>query len=191
MLYNGRPTGTGLANNAFRISEGLGAISNYRQPQIYPADVTPSGWYASGVPVTGATGQSFKLSKYSLGKTFTVVVTGSAPYYTPVQIGSASTPPITKREFKKTTRPKLRGKARVGRILTVKIKVKKWKPKKAEFKYKWLRNGKKIKGQGKKDRTYRVRRKDKAKLIQVKVIARKKGYAPVKRITKKVKIKKR
>lgn len=216
VLYNGRPTGTASANNASTINQSVGTVANYRQSQIYPADVTLSGttrvkgtltanpgtwlpgdvtlgyqWFANGVPVTGATNQKFKLSKYSLGKTFTVTVTGSAPYYAPVQIASAPTPAITKREFKKTKRPKLKGKPRVGRILTVTVKAKKWKPKKAKFKYKWLRNGKKIKGQGKKDRTYRVRRKDKGKKIQVKVIARKKGYAPAKLTTKKVKIKKR
>jgi Metallo-peptidase family M12 len=212
VLYNGRPTGDATANNALRISESAAQVAAYRQSQIYPGAVTITGkprirktltasagtwlpggltfgyqWYADGAPIAGATGTTLKLGKSRVGKVITVTVTGSGGTYAPVAAGSAPVGPVLKKPFKRTTRPRLLGKAKVGRVLTVKVKP--WKPEPKKYKYVWYRNGHKIKGQ--KDRTYRLKKKDKGKKVWVKVVARKKGYQTTDRTTRKVKVKKR
>ncbi|WP_210649461.1 M12 family metallo-peptidase [Nocardioides sp. SYSU D00065] len=206
----GRPQGTAATNNVQAINEQLAAVASYRQSQIYPGAASVTGrarfkgtakatstewapavslsyqWLLDGAPVPGATRATYDLARRDIGKTLSVQVTGSAPYYSSVTTVSA--PVVVGKALFKTKRPKLRGLPRVGRVLSVSVKG--WKPKPAKksvkVRYQWLRNGKKIKGA--KGATYRVRPKDRGKKISVKVIAKAKDYESAKRSSKKVKI---
>ena len=207
---NGRVTGTAAANNAQAIAEQAAAVASYRQSQIYPGAVSISGdprfrgtvtavagdwapavtfgyqWLIDGVAVPGLTSQSIKLGSADIGKSLAVQVTGSAPYYAPVAVASA--PVVIGKALFRTTRPKLRGTPRAGRVLSVRLKG--WNPtpgrKGVKVRYQWMRNGKAIKGA--KSATYRVRAKDRGKKISVKVRAKARGYETAKRMSNKVKI---
>jgi hypothetical protein len=194
VAYNGRPTGTDAANNARVLSENVGSVANFRQEVITPGAVALVGaarfgstvsvnpgtwlpsntglgvqWFLDGAPIAGATGASLTLSRSMVGKAVSAQVTGSAPYYSPV---AASTPAYTvaKAVFQRM-RVSLVGTARPGRVLAARTKI---RPKATKVQYRWYRNGKKITGA--KKASYRVTRQDRGTRIQVKVIARKKGY---------------
>ncbi|PUA82293.1 reprolysin-like metallopeptidase [Nocardioides currus] len=205
----GYPTGNAAADNVRAITEQAPTVANYRQSQIYGAVPTISGqpnrggtltantpgwapgnvtftyqWFANGAPIAGATGATLKLGDAQVGTVITVAVTGNAPYYQPVAVGSAATPAIGKSLFTRTTKPKIKGAARPGSKL--KASVKAWKPGKVKYKFTWLRNGKAIKGA--KGKTYRVKGKDRGKKIQVKVTGKRSGFETVSRTSKKIKI---
>lgn len=206
----GYPTGNAGADNARAIAEQVPAVANYRQSQIYPAAPTISGkatrgkklianapgwapgnvtftyqWIADGVPIAGATGATLSLGKSLVGSSISVTVTGSAPFYAPVAAASGGTAPISKKLFKKTTRPRIKGAARPGRA--VRAVVKAWKPgKKVKYRYTWYRNGNKIKGA--KKAVYRVKRKDRGKKLTVKVTGKRRGFETTSRTSRKVKV---
>lgn len=210
VVAGGRAQGTTATNNVQAINEQIAAVASYRQSQIYPGSVAIAGtarwggtvtataadwapavtfgyqWIIDGVAVPGLTSQSIKLGSADIGKSLSVHVTGSAPYYSPVAAGSA--PVVIGKALFRTTRPQLRGTPRAGRVLSVRLKG--WKPKPGKrgvkVRYQWMRNGTAIKGA--KGRTYHVRAKDRGKKIQVKVRARARGYEAAKRTSKKVKI---
>jgi len=207
---NGRTTGTATAFNALAVSEQAAAVANYRQSQIYPGAVSVGGrarfkgtaeaattpwapavnlgyqWLLDGAAVPGATASTFELSRRDIGRTLSVQVVGSAPFYAPVAAGSA--PVVVGKALFRTKRPKLRGIPRAGRVLSVKVKG--WKPepakKSVKVRYQWLEDGKKIKGATK--ATYRVRAKDRGKKISVRVTAKKKSYETARRMSEKVRI---
>ncbi|MBC2931781.1 reprolysin-like metallopeptidase [Nocardioides sp. zg-1228] len=210
VAYGGRTTGAAAANNAQAINEQIAAVANYRQSQIYPGVTTVGGsprfkgmatatttpwsptvtlgyqWLLDGVAVPGATTSTFSLSRRDIGKSLSVQVVGSAPFYP--SVATVSAPVVVGKASFRTKRPKLRGVPRAGRVLSVKVKG--WKPKPAKknvkVRYQWLRNGKAIKGA--KKAAYRVRAKDRGKKISVQVTAKAKGYEKARRSSKKVKI---
>lgn len=207
---NGRATGTATANNAQAIAEQAAAVASYRQSQIYPGAVSITGqprfkgtavaastpwspavalgyqWLLDGVAVPGATGSELTLTRQDVGRTLTVVVTGSAPYYASVPV--AAGPVVVGKALFRTTRPRLRGTPRAGRLLSVRLKG--WQPKPGrkgiKVRYQWMRNSKAIKGA--KGATYRVRAKDRRKKISVKVRAKARDYETAARTSKQVKI---
>jgi hypothetical protein len=210
VAYNGRAQGTAATQNVQAINEQIAGVAGYRQSQIYPGAASIAGrarfkgtaeaastpwspavtlsyqWWLDGVAVPGATASTFKLSRRDIGKTLTLQVFGSAPFYPTVAAPDASV--VVGKALFRTKRPKLRGVPRAGRVLSVKVKG--WKPKPAKksvkVRYQWLKNGNKIKGARK--ATYRVRAKDRGKKISVRVTARKKGYEKARRSSKKVRI---
>ena len=195
ILEDAVPTGTAAANNALALSQTFASVANYRQERITgPAPVitgrplvgtalgvttgswlpseTTFGyqWYADGAPLAGKTSSRLKVMDWMLGRTLSVQVTASAPYYEPVALASLATAPVTKRAFSKR-RVRLVGKAKVGSTLRVLTKI---RPNTKRVNYTWYRNGNRIKGV--KRAAYRLTRKDRGKKIQVKVKARKSGY---------------
>ncbi len=210
VAYNGRVQGTAATNNVLAINEQMATVAGYRQSQIYPGTASIAGrprfkgtaeatstpwspavnlgyqWLLDGVAVPGATASTFKLGRRDIGKTLTLQVFGSAPFYPTVAAPAVSV--VVGKALFRTKRPKLRGVPRAGRVLSVKVKG--WKPKPAKksvkVRYQWLKNGKKIKGA--KKATYRVRAKDRGKKISVRVTAKKKGYEKARKSSKKVKI---
>ncbi|MCY4728512.1 M12 family metallo-peptidase [Nocardioides sp. STR2] len=210
IAYNGRVQGTEATNNALAITEQMATVAGYRQSQIYPGAVAIAGrprfkgtaeatstpwspavtlgyqWLLDGVAIPGATASTYRLGRRDIGKTLTLQVSGSAPYYPTVTAPAASV--VVGKALFRTKRPKLRGVPRAGRVLSVKVKG--WKPKPAKksvtVRYQWLKNGKKIKGA--KKATYRVRAKDRGKKISVRVTAKKSGYEKARASSKQVKI---
>jgi hypothetical protein len=213
LVVNGRPQGATTpvnTNNVQAITEQIGLAANYRQSQIYPGSVAITGsarykgtavaaaadwapavtysyqWYVDGAPVAGAVGATYAPTPSQIGRTLSVSVTGNAPYYAPVALGTAPVA-IGKASFK-TRKPKLKGVPRPGRVLSVKLKG--WKPKPGKkgvkVRYQWMRNGKKIKGA--KKASYRLGRKDRGKKVYVVVKVKKQYYETTKVSSKKVKV---
>jgi|GEM_PF-807224 len=83
-------------------------------------------------------------------------------------------------KFTKTPKPKIRGKAIVGRML--KAKTSAWTPK-AKFGYQWYRNGKAIAGATK--AKYKVSRADRGAKLSVKVTGSKDGFQATAKQSKK------
>nr|WP_243751914.1 CAP domain-containing protein [Leucobacter weissii] len=95
------------------------------------------------------------------------------PYYTQVfgKYPKGVPGERSRAKFKKTSRPKISGVRKTGRVLTAKRGT--WKPGGAKFSYRWLRNGKNIAGATK--AKYRLTSADKNKRIRVKVTGKKSG----------------
>ena len=139
-------------------------------------------WFADGVAMAGRTQRTLRVTKWMIGRTMSVLVTGTAPYYNPLSLASAPTPPMGKALFRKR-RAVLTGKARVGRVLKVRTKI---RPKTKKVSYKWYRGGKRIKRANRS--TYRLRRADRGKKVYAKVKVRKKGYVTLRKRTNKRKV---
>ena len=138
-----------------------------------PAASLSVQWYADGVPIKGATGQKLKMKRKYVHKSLTVGVTGTAASYAPVGIGSPAVK-VTKKLLRKTKTPKIKGKAKKGKRLHVKVKQSKPRSK---LKFSWYSNGIKIKGA--KGRTYKIKKKDRGTYLQVRVTFKKKGFETV------------
>src|SRR5699024_7282994 len=93
-----------------------------------PAVTLSYQWWLDGVAVPGATASTFELGRRDAGRTLTLQVFGSAPYYPSVAAPAASV--VVGKALFRTTRPKLRGVPRAGRVLSVSVKG--WKPKPAK-----------------------------------------------------------
>ncbi len=203
---DGRPMGSPLANNARVINEAAPIVANYRASAIYPgvpsitgtpavgqtlsaAPGTWSGataftyqWLSDGVAIAGATASTLALTSAQANKTVTVTVTGTGTNYAPVSVTSPTGLKVARPgiAFKK---PKLVGKPKAGHVLAVKVST---KVKNVSFKFVWYRGGKKIKGV--RGPVYRLKATDRRSKFQVKVTAKKKGFAATTKRTKKVRI---
>ncbi|WP_162599754.1 M12 family metallo-peptidase [Nocardioides solisilvae] len=203
----GRITGTAAADNARAINEQAPLVANYRQSQIYPGTVAITGsvragsllrasaagwapanvtfthqWLVDGVPVPGETGPTFRPSTDLIGRTVSLQLTASAPYYP--SVGAASAPAVVAEGVFDRSRPRIKGKARPGS--TLKVRLKGWNPKPSKARYQWFRNGKAIKKARKK--TYRVTGRDRGKKLHVVVRAKRSGYESTRAKSKKVKV---
>ncbi|MGA3523759.1 PKD domain-containing protein [Melissospora conviva] len=140
-------------------------------------------WYANGVAIKGATGQSLKIPAALAGKRLTVKVTaklvahpsGTATSPASAKIAKAAAPKATKR-------PAISGTPKVGR--TVKVSVGTWSPKATSYKYQWRLNGKVIKGAT--GKSLKLKSSWRGKKITVTVIARKAGHLDGKSTSKAV-----
>ena len=131
-------------------------------------------WYASGVPVSGATGSSFLLTAAQRGKAMSVRVTGSAGGYPALSVFSARTAVVAAGSLSART-PVISGKAKVGKKLTAKPGV--WGPMPVTLRYQWYANGKKISKATKS--SYKIASKYKGKKITVIVTGSKTGYTTI------------
>jgi hypothetical protein len=94
--------------------------------------------------------------------------------------GTTDTESVLVKAFDKTPKPKITGKAKVGKKL--KVKVGTWSPK-PNFTYQWYANGKAIKGATK--ASLKLKKAQKGKKITVKVTAKKAGFLTEKKTSKK------
>lgn len=148
-----------------------------------PADVVPSyQWLRDGAEIPGATSRTLKVTAPLAESAISVRVTGRRP-------GSAAAPAVdvlAPKEVKvakaslKPKKPRVTGKAKVGKRL--KVKPGAWGPRPVTLKYQWLRNGKVVKKATKK--TYRLTRKDRGKRISVRVTGSRAGYTTLTRTSK-------
>jgi phosphotransferase system HPr-like phosphotransfer protein len=137
-------------------------------------------WFAGGKEINGATNSTLTLAAAQKGKKITVEVTGKAEGYTTITLKSKATAAVKAALFKKSPVPKIKGTAKVGKKLTVKVGT--WSPK-AKYTYKWYANGKVIKGATKASLT--LKKAQKGKKITVKVTAKKTGYITTVKTSKK------
>ncbi len=124
---------------------------------------------------------------------------GSSPFWSPAALNppplSGTTPPPgpgaggggddgNATTFTMGSRPTLKGKAKVGKRLTVNPG--RWTPTPTKIRYTWLRNGKKIKGAT--SRSYKLRRTDRGRRISVKVVVTRAGTPSASARTKQVRV---
>ena len=100
-----------------------------------------------------------------------IVPGGSEPDWSGAPL-SPPAPPAVAQQIDNLKRPAISGKARVGKVL--KASAGRWSPGSVKVTYRWLRNGKAIKGAD--GRRHRVVRADRGKRLQVVVTARKSGW---------------
>jgi len=151
------PSGTVTVPYAATITVGgSGTITCSVTGGSLPPGLTLTGCALAGTP-TKAGSYPFTVAASNDGgsgsKTLTVVVAAA-------------------KKFTKVYRPKISGKAKVGKAL--KAKAKTWKPKPATVSWQWYRNGVAIPGATK--ATYILTRADKGAKVKVTVVCTKVGY---------------
>ncbi|MDF1489570.1 FlgD immunoglobulin-like domain containing protein [Tessaracoccus caeni] len=144
-----------------------------------PSDVKFSyQWYRDGKKISKATKSTYTLTSSDKGTKITVKVIGKKSGYTTVSKMSKKTA-LVKAGTLSTKTPTISGTVKVGKKLTAKPGT--WSPK-PKFSYRWLRNGKSIKGATKS--TYTLSKSDKGMKITVKVTGKKSGYTTVTKTSK-------
>lgn len=138
-----------------------------------PSDVTLSyQWFRGATPV-GANSSMYKLDSSSeVGSSFTVRVTGSRDDSATVAVTSAPTAKVAPARFTNTVRPKVTGSAKYGRKLTGSSG--RWSNKVSKYEYRWLRDGKPIRGAT--SRSYRVGVSDVGAKLRFRVSVRRTGF---------------
>jgi hypothetical protein len=130
-------------------------------------------WYANGAVIRGATGAAYQIVPGALGKRLTVRVTATRAGHPSGSASSAATAVVARGPAAKATaRPKVTGKAKVGR--TVRASAGSWSPKADSYRYEWRLNGKLIRGAT--AATLKLKSSMRGKRLTVTVIARRAGY---------------
>jgi len=167
------PTPTPVVQSAVPLINGKATVG---QPLTVAAGAWSPGatlsyqWKRAGAAILGATGSTYVPGAADVGKPLTVEVTGSLPGYTAASATSAATSPVAKGSLS-GTKPKLQGKAKVGKVL--KAKAGAW-TKGSKLTYQWYVDGKKLKGATKK--TLKVKAAYLGSRITVKVTGKLAGY---------------
>ena len=129
-------------------------------------------WLRGGTPILGATGATYRLVAADVNARISVRVAAQRwGYQSTVRVSAAKK--VAPARLTATPTPKITGIAKKGRTLTAKAGS--WKPGPVTLKYRWLRNGKAIRGATK--AKYRLTAKDRGTRISVRVTASKPGYA--------------
>lgn len=128
-------------------------------------------WFRNGRAIPGATAKRYRLGAKDLGKRISITHTAKLGEALS-EAATAGTPEVVRGVLKATKKPRIKGTAKVGKKLRATSGA--WSPKNVKVKYRWLRDGKAIKKAT--GSTYRVKRADLGKRIQVRVSARKAGY---------------
>jgi ELWxxDGT repeat protein len=173
VVLSGTPslTGSTVVGGALSVSTGLWeALTSFGYQ-----------WLRDGAPIAGATGAAYQLTPADLGRAISVRVTGS-------KLGNISVTKTTSSvgvgagAIALAPTPKIKGAAKVGRTLKV---VKATYEPGAVVSRQWLRNGKAIKGSAAKKASYKLRKADQGKRIQVRVTVSKPGHTTIVKTSKK------
>lgn len=159
------PTIVGTAQVGSRLTAAVGAWG--------PGEVALSyQWAAGGAVVSGATGRTWSLPAFALGKTITVTVTGRKTGYTSSTRTSSPTARVVAATLATST-PVINGTAKVGSMLSATPGT--WGPGTVALTYRWESGGVAIAGAT--GATYRPTSSDVGKAITVTVTGKKAGYA--------------
>ncbi|PFG17351.1 hypothetical protein ATK74_1918 [Propionicimonas paludicola] len=130
-------------------------------------------WFRSGKAISGATAQTYTLTKSDLGKKMTVKVTGKQNEYKTATVTSKATGKV-KAGTIVAGKVTLNGKAQVGQVMTVATSAADWSPNSVALSYQWYRAGKAVKGA--KSASYTLTAADVKKKVSVKVSGALGGY---------------
>lgn len=142
-----------------------------------PGAVVTYVWKADG-RAFGTSSPTVVLSARELGRRITVTLTGSLSGYRPASVVSAATGKVAAGTLTAAT-PKIHGKARVGKVLTVKPG--RWTPG-TRLTYRWFANGRPIAGAT--SARLRLAKKLGHQRITVRVTGRLTGYTSVTRTSR-------
>lgn len=132
-------------------------------------------WYRSGKKISGATAQTYTLTKSDLGKKMTVKVTGKQAEYKTATVTSKSTGKVKPGKITAGVATLSGTPPLVGQVVTVTADAADWSPTTVALSYQWYRSGKAIKGA--KAATYTPVAADKGKKLSVKVSGKLAGYS--------------
>jgi len=138
-------------------------------------------WLRGSAAIPGATGATYTARPADKGARLSLRTTVVRTGFTTLTLTSGATAPVKAGKIVVRKKPKIKGKAKVGKKL--KATKGKYTPGGVKIAYRWLRNGKAIKGASKK--TYKVSAKDARKKLSVRVKVKKAGYKKVKVTSKK------
>lgn len=200
--YNGNKLGSRRhAYNAKAIRQFRGDIAQYRLGNVYHPTVRVTGrkqvgrvltvqhghwttggkhirftyrWLIGGAPIPHRHGRHLRIKASYFGHRIRAVVVGHVRTY-PATPGSHKITGIRKARFAHTTRPRIVGTPRVGRV--VHLRVRHFRPSPQTIKVIWLRNGHRIAHQH--GTRLRLTKKDKGKTIRATVKLRHHGYVQV------------
>lgn len=130
-------------------------------------------WYRSGKKVSGATAQTYVLTKADLGKKITVKVTGRQAEYKTATATSKATGKVKAGTIVPGA-VAVSGTIQVGQVVTATTNAADWAPNTVALSYQWYRSGKAIKGA--KAATYTTLAADRGKKLSVKISAKLSGY---------------
>lgn len=167
-VVSGVLTSTGVPRISGMVK--VGSVVTAVTPAWQPTPSYSFQWLLNGKALPGKTSARLPVApSYALGR-LSVRVTGTRAGYE--SLTQTSVPvTVAKGDFSRVSKPKIKGKARVGARLTVNTG--KWSPAPA-FAFRWYANGKAIKGAT--GTRLKLTRKLKGKRISVKVVATKTGY---------------
>ena len=131
-------------------------------------------WLRGGVPVPGATKETYDLGTDDLGTVISVGVTGTKSGYTTLTKTSPATAPIASGTITNSDKPTVSGEAKVGSDLTVQGGS--WTPDGTALTYSWHANGTPISGAT--GKTFVPTTAQTTKTLTVSVTAAKPGFAP-------------
>lgn len=148
----------------------VGSVVTAVTPAWQPTPSFSFQWLLNGKALPGKTSARLLVEpKYALGR-LSVQVTGTRAGY--ASLTQTSVPvAVAKADFSRVSKPKIKGKARVGARLTVNTGT--WSPA-PSFQFRWYANGKAIKGAT--GTRLKLTSKLAGKRITVKVVATKTGY---------------
>jgi surface antigen len=171
MRTTAAPVVTGLAKVGGVLTVGGGSW------QPAPTSQTIA-WYADGIAIPGAGQPTLKLGPEQLGRRITAVLTGRRAGYADAANTSAPTAPVAPEKLAVTREPAVSGVPRVGRTITVQPGA--VSPSDVTTKYRWLRDGVRIKKA--KEPSYTPTADDLGSRLSVRVKYTKPGYSPVVRL---------
>ena len=153
----------------------VGATLTARPGTWQPAPVALAyQWNRDGVPVAGATSQTYAVTEVDGGARLTVSVTGSKAGFSSATVTSAPTPQVPGGRLSGTV-PTIAGTATFGQTLTASSGM--WGPGAALLTYRWARNGTPIAGAT--SPRYGVVAADIGARLTVTVTGTKSPYAPL------------
>lgn len=159
-------TGSARISGIAKVGSVLTAIA----PAWSPTPAISYQWLLNGKPLAGKTSARLTVAPAYAGARLSVRIVGTRSGYASISQTSASVL-VSKANFSRTSRPKILGKAQVGRKLTVSTG--RWSPAPA-FRFRWYANGKVIKGAT--GTRLKLTKKLKGKRISVMLVATKAGY---------------
>lgn len=182
------PALTPVANNSAPTVTGSATVGSTLTAS--PGTWSPGGvslgyqWLSDGTPIAGATGTTYAVPAGQVGRRLSVQVTATLAGSAPFTAASAATGPVAPGTLTSSGKPKLAGKAKVGK--TLKVKLGDAAVPGAAVTIEWFANGKRIKGA--KGKSLKLAPSHKGRTVTAVVTVVLPGYTPLVLKTKGVKV---
>ncbi|MFH7323494.1 hypothetical protein [Aeromicrobium sp. JJY06] len=128
--------------NDIQVNDTLSASTGSFSPR---PDSFSYQWWADNQPISGETGETFRVTAAQAGKVIRVRVTARRLNFDPMTIESAPTVTVTNLDFTSTPTPRIEGSGVQGKPLTAVPGT--WTPLTDKFEYEWYADGEKIPSQ--------------------------------------------